>query len=865
MQLRFTPVLTTFLVCLCLPGSYLLAQGMPGVPVNCGGPVIKRVSDILALEAQHPINYSMPRPLRRENDLEIHKVPNPDAPAVSSYSNPLLFTSPSQPQTPGSVTSTQAMWSNYLSTWGSFSGVAGQESPYVPPDCNGDVGPTQVITVINTRLKVFTKNAVTAAAITTPTGASTTPAVSTVNFDLFTLFGIDISDCHIRYDRLSGRWFLVAIDLAANNNRCYLAVSSGSSITAVSSFAVYSFAESVGGGNANDFFDYPTLGVDKNAIYIGSVMFDPNNYTGANLYVIRKSDLFLATPVLTVTAFPHGTGTGFSGATATLGVSVPQGVQNDDPASTEGYFIGSSNAALSVLIMKRVSNPGGVPTLSADISLTVPTTASPIPQVTKRTNTTTTLDALDDRMYAAMIMKNKITGVSTLWTAHNIEVNTSGVGSAGGGRNGSRWYEIGSLTTTPALVQSGTFFDPATTNPRGYFIPGIAMSGQGHAILGTSSTAANQYADCGFAGRYRTDGAGTFQNYTFATTASTNYNPADGTTHRWGDFSQTVIDPLDNMTMWTFQDFTTTTNAWGIRAIQIKAPAPPTASTTAVPSNFCGASVAVTITGTSVNNTEFFDPGADAGGPGFTRLAVTCSGSVPVSNVVFVSPTVVTCTINTAGKAAGTYTLTITNPDGQTTTAPFTLSGPCSALPLRLVDFTGTLVNKESHLSWNTADEVNMQRYIVEKSTDGIQYSYLDEKASKGNNLYTSSDYQVIDPFPFGGNNYYRLRMIATDGSFTYSNVVLIKAPQRPVTITKLFPNPATHQVTMMIAADKMQSIFITVSDPAGKKVLNQQLLLNAGMNEHTISLDALAAGLYFIHLSDNMGNITSVIKVIKE
>jgi hypothetical protein len=64
--------------------------------------------------------------------------------------------------------------------------------------------------------------------------------------------------------------------------------------------------------------------------------------------------------------------------------------------------------------------------------------------------------------------KNKISGATTLWTAHNIQVNTTGVASASGGRNGSRWYEITNLTTTPTLNQSGTLFDSAASNQKSY-------------------------------------------------------------------------------------------------------------------------------------------------------------------------------------------------------------------------------------------------------------------------------------------------------------------------------------------------------------------------------------------------------------
>ena len=74
-----------------------------------------------------------------------------------------------------------------------------------------------------------------------------------------------------------------------------------------------------------------------------------------------------------------------------------------------------------------------------------------------------TLDALDDRLFAAAVHRNKITGALSLWSAHNIEVDATGVGNAAGNRNGSRWYEISNLTGAPVLTQSGTLLPgPAT-------------------------------------------------------------------------------------------------------------------------------------------------------------------------------------------------------------------------------------------------------------------------------------------------------------------------------------------------------------------------------------------------------------------
>jgi hypothetical protein len=211
-----------------------------------------------------------------------------------------------------------------------------------------------------------------------------------------------------------------------------------------------------------------------------------------------------------------------------------------------------------MLTMRRITYSGGVPSISSDITVSVPTTSFPI-SVTA-SGTSTGLDAIDDRLFAAQIHKNKLTGASTLWTAHNIQVDSNGnacdggdVPCTNGGRDGSRWYEIGSLTSTPALVQSGTLYDPATSDPRFYWMPSVAMSGQGHMALGASFASVNDYAGVAVAGRLSGDASGATQSPTNAQSGLGAYNLGSQTPKRWGDYSQTVVDPNDDMTMWTFQ------------------------------------------------------------------------------------------------------------------------------------------------------------------------------------------------------------------------------------------------------------------------------------------------------------------------
>ncbi len=607
-------------------------------------------------EARAPVTGVIPlvkKPFRRRM-VTPHE--NPDAPAVSRWPPPTEGTAGREwtPDTlsPFAPLAPQTVGTNFKA----ISLLSPNESFAIPPDSVGDVGPTQILAMANGRIKVFSK-----------TGTLGGLNVSDSTFFSSVRNGAGVSDPQVRYDRLSGRWFVAEITTSVPN-RVLIAVSSGSTITSSSSFTFYYFQHDLPGPTPNSdtggFADYDSLGVDRFALYIGINVFgvdaqgNINRFVGATGFVVNKANLIAGT--LQVTPFRQialGSGTG---------LLAPRGVSNDDPAATEGYFVGVDNVTLSRINILRISNPGGTPASGGAAAITVPTTTSPIGQVAK--GTSPALDGLDDRLFSAVVHKNKITGVSSLWTAHAIEVNASGVGVTGGGRNGSRWYEITNLTTTPTLAQAGTLFDPSASFPRGYWMDTVAASGQGHMALGSSYASVNDYPGVAAAGRLRTDPPGTIRAATLAQVSVSGYNRQTGVlTQRWGDYSHTVVDPTDDMTMWTFQEWCDAANSWGVQAVQLKAP-PPATPQSASPSSLCAGltSFNVTLAGISVAGSEFFDPGPDTGGPGYAnRIAATVSGGVTVNSVTFTDPTHVTLNVRTVGATSGAKNLTITNPDGQ--------------------------------------------------------------------------------------------------------------------------------------------------------------------------------------------------------
>jgi hypothetical protein len=312
--------------------------------------------------------------------------------------------------------------------------------------------------------------------------------------------------------------------------------------------------------------------------------------------------------------------------------------------------------------MRRVSNPGGTPSISANIQLTVPTTASPINP--PASGSTTNPDVVDDRLFQARIQRDRTSGQDYLWTAHTIQVNASGVGNGTGGRDGSRWYQIGSLTTTPSLVQSGTLFDSAATNPMNYWSASCIASGQGHMAIGCSASSAVQFISAQAGGRLLSDPAGSTQSPTVLIAGGSAYTQAGSGRNRWGDYSATMVDPVDDQTIWTFQEYADAGgNVWATRATKLLAP-PPASISGASPSTLTQGQtgVPILISGASVNGSGFYDTA-----PGFNRLQAAFSGTgITVTNISFTDPTHLTLTCDIAAAApTGDHSLTITDPDGQ--------------------------------------------------------------------------------------------------------------------------------------------------------------------------------------------------------
>jgi S-layer homology domain len=548
-----------------------------------------------------------------------------------------------------------------------FLGANLMDSNAFPPDTAGAVGPGQFLVGVNGRLRTFDK-----ATGLTDGGLNADPDV----FFSPVRNGEPTFSPRVRYDRLSGRWIVTALTFgpAQVNNRVLVAVSSSGTISPGTVWTLWYFEHDLDAplGDTNFFFDLGSLGVDANAVVVGGNLFDATGaYQGTSVHVLRKSALLGVgggdlTATGSVVAYRNLTGTP-TGA----GPWSPQGVDNlSDGAPTSSWVVGVNNVlpVTNTLELRRIDfgAPGAWPpsSISGNLALAVDPTALPltVPHLGNTGGADGELDALDDRLFDAKLRNGHV------WTAHNIAVDASGTGSETGDRDAVRWYEIDVTGGAPAVVQSGTLFDDSAADPRFYWMPSIMVSGQGHAAVGATAAGANEHIQAVTAGRLASDDPGTLETPSLFTSNTAAYNPAadPGPPRRWGDYSFTSLDPDDDMTMWTIQEYCNAADSWGVRVVELMAP-PPATPATATPAAIASgqASVSVVVDGISTAGSGFFDPGAGYAG----RLSASIPDGVGVNGVTVTSPTSVTLDLNTIGAAFGPRTITVVNPDGQSRTS----------------------------------------------------------------------------------------------------------------------------------------------------------------------------------------------------
>ena len=176
-----------------------------------------------------------------------------------------------------------------------------------------------------------------------------------------------------------------------------------------------------------------------------------------------------------------------------------------------------------------------------------------------------------------------------------------------------------------------------------------------------------------------------------------------------------------------------------------------------------------------------------------------------------------------------------------------------SQLPVSLTSFVATAKAKTVALDWATATELNVEKFEIERSSDGSNFTTIgfQNAFGQGSNTYHSNDNA-----PTTGNNYYRLKILDRDGTFSYSKVFSVNINSN-ATAKIVYPNPAKN-ILSIVGNDITK---LEVFDNRGRIFISQ--CYNAEINP-SLKISNLSKGIYHLKILKNNGK-TEVVDFVKE
>jgi len=225
-----------------------------------------------------------------------------------------------------------------------------------------------------------------------------------------------------------------------------------------------------------------------------------------------------------------------------------------------------------------------------------------------------------------------------------------------------------------------------------------------------------------------------------------------------------------------------------------------------------------------------------------------------LSNIYVQSPYLYSTSVGTK-----TYNLKVINQaTGCGTISPgeFTIF-TCNVVAVNLIQFNAKAQEKNVSLNWTVSNEDDQAVYEVQFSPDASNFTTIGKVTANGSSIYS-----LLHTSPVIGINYYRLKMIAKDGSFTYSNISKVILSRQTGSLT-IYPNPASEAIKIIMPEPVInKSVRIIIYGADGSQVLVQDV--RSANAKETIDIRFLPAGIYTVFVKGNFEHYNSRFIILK-
>jgi len=182
-------------------------------------------------------------------------------------------------------------------------------------------------------------------------------------------------------------------------------------------------------------------------------------------------------------------------------------------------------------------------------------------------------------------------------------------------------------------------------------------------------------------------------------------------------------------------------------------------------------------------------------------------------------------------------------------------------LPVTYRSISAKQQGEDIAVSWTVENEINIKRYEVEKSENGIDFKKVNITPAAGAGRGTVG-YEWLDENPLAGNNYYRVRSIGANGKSDYSKTVVVKMAN-VFSAIDVFPNPVVNDIIGISFKNMAAGVYeMKLVNVLGQTLFTKQVNHLAGTSMEHLQPGNLVAGVYEMIINKPDQTVTTV-KVI--
>jgi len=161
--------------------------------------------------------------------------------------------------------------------------------------------------------------------------------------------------------------------------------------------------------------------------------------------------------------------------------------------------------------------------------------------------------------------------------------------------------------------------------------------------------------------------------------------------------------------------------------------------------------------------------------------------------------------------------------------------------PYELIHFSAVNTGQAIELRWATMSEFICKEFVIQRSGDGLLFEdcFAMEALGTANSVQY---YSVIDPSPFSGMNYYRLKQINIAGH-TISSDVVTSYIDSQLAMLQIVPKPSIQQVDIYYP-ESFSQISIQLQDRSGN-VLSSDI--EYSYPYFIIKTSEIVTGIYYV------------------